>query len=673
MRKYLYSFFLLLLPSVLFAQISTIDSLMRKVRTAPDSLKVNIWNDLSREYLADSPANSELYADSALKQSILLRDEKGKARSLINKGAALAAQNKYSEAHKNYIEALKIRERIGDTKGIANAHRNIGDLFAAQKNYQKANEHLIAASKIYEETSNTQGLMSTMNSLGSIHYAQNDFYRALNYFQEALKIGEELRDSTTISALINNIGSVFLELKEYDKALESFERSLHITESIGDKEGVAVGYNNLGYVYEKKGDHQKAIEHQEKSLALAKELNVKTLINNAYTGLAEAYVKINDYHSAYKYRTLSSDIKDTIFDIESNRNITEMQTRFDTEKKEKENEILKQRVEIQSLDNKRQQLVLYSITGGLVLVGALGFFAFRSYRIKRRANISLAKQNKEIEDKNTELHRAYSEIEQKSTLLEEKNKDITDSIKYAKRIQQAILPTTFFATEFRDKGFILYKPKDIVSGDFYWMEKRLGKLFVAAVDCTGHGVPGAFMSIVGYNLLNQIVNESGITKPADILTELSRGVTDTLKQKVEETSVRDGMDLAICSIDYKNMVLEYAGAYNPLWLIREGHLIEVKGDKFPIGTFMDETIHNFTNHRIDLQPGDIIYMFSDGYADQFGGPTGKKFKYKNFKELVLSIHKNKLHDQCNILDHTIEAWRGDLEQVDDIMVVGIRI
>lgn len=673
MRKYLYSLLLCFITSLLSAQTSVIDSLQGLVPTVPDSLKADVWNDLSREYLSDSPAKAEQYADSALRISVLLRDEKSKARSYINLGAALGAQNNYDKALSSYLEGLKIREKLGDKKGIANADRNIGDLFTGQKNYEMAFKYLNSAVRIYQELDNKQGLVHTYNSLGKAYYSRNDFEKALEYFLKVQVLSTQINDLPGISAAVNNIGSVYLELQEYDKALASYESALKLMEENDDKEGVAISFNNLGYVYEKKGDYDKAIEFQEKSLALAKDLNVKTLINNAYSGLAQAYEKLSDYRNAYKYRTLSSDLKDTIFDIESNRNITEMQTRFDTEKKEKENEILRQRVEIQTLDNKRQRLFIYSAVICLVLLGALSFFVFRSYRIKRRANIKLARQNQEIEEKNAELRLAYTEIEQKSCLLEERNKDITDSIKYAQRIQQAILPTSHFANEFRDKGFILYKPKDIVSGDFYWLEKRSGKYLVAAVDCTGHGVPGAFMSIVGHNLLNQIVNESGITRPADILTELSRGVTDTLKQKVEEDSVRDGMDLAICTIDYRNMILEYAGAYNPLWLVRDGHMIEVKADKSPIGAFMDETIHNFTNHRIDLLPGDTLYMFSDGYADQFGGPTGKKFKYKNFKELVLSIHKNKMADQCSILDHTIEAWRGDLEQVDDIMVMGIRI
>lgn len=659
MKKYLYSFFLVFCSLASLGQSPFADSILRIIHSTSDEQKVDLWNDLSREFLTESPEKSRLFADSALNLAIKLSDKKGHARSLINVGAALAAMNKYDDALSNYQLALKIRESIGDKRGIANAKRNIGDLFAHQQNYAKAEKYLTSALNSYLELNNRQGVISTSNSIGYIYYFRNNYEEALKHFKEALKLAREDNNVVEVSIAINNIGSVALEQENYDEALSYYQEALVTATSMGDKEGITTSYNNIGYVYEKKGDHSKAIEYQQRSLEVARELNIKSLINNAYMGLSQAYANLGDYKNAYRFRTLSSDLKDTIFNIESNRNITEMQIRFDTERKEKENVILKQK-------QKEQQMIMYSVSTGLVLLGALSFFIFRGYRIKRKANIILAKQNKEIEQKNAQLNVAYNEIE-------EKNKDITDSIRYAKRIQQAILPTSAFAMTFKDNGFILYKPKAIVSGDFYWMDKKGSKVLIAAVDCTGHGVPGAFMSIVGHNLLNQIVHDNGILTPSEVLTELNKGVTDTLRQKVEEDKVRDGMDLAFCTIDYEAMTLDFAGAYNPLWLLRDGHIIEVKADKYPIGAFLEENMRTFTNHRIDLQKDDIIYMFSDGYADQFGGPTGKKFKYKNLKELLLSINKNKMQEQRNILDHTIEAWRGDLEQVDDIMVIGIRI
>jgi serine phosphatase RsbU (regulator of sigma subunit) len=257
-------------------------------------------------------------------------------------------------------------------------------------------------------------------------------------------------------------------------------------------------------------------------------------------------------------------------------------------------------------------------------------------------------------------------------LLVQKNKDILDSITYAKRIQQAILPTDRFMNEVLPDSFVLYKPKDIVSGDFYWVSQWGDKTMFAAVDCTGHGVPGAFMSIVGQNILNQAVNEHGLSKPNLILNALNKGVSRTLGND-EEKQIKDGMDIALCSLDKKNMILEFAGAFNPLWILRNNEIIEVKGNKFPIGSFLDNTIQNFVNKEIPLQKGDLIYVFTDGYADQFGGPKGKKFKYKNIKKLLLENCKESLSRQREILDSALEEWKGELEQIDDILIMGVKI
>jgi len=215
-------------------------------------------------------------------------------------------------------------------------------------------------------------------------------------------------------------------------------------------------------------------------------------------------------------------------------------------------------------------------------------------------------------------------------------------------------------------------PKDIVSGDFYWMDKKDGKIFVAAVDCTGHGVPGAFMSIVGHDQLNYSLNVEGARKPADILNALNRGVTNTLRQSRAEITIRDGMDIALCRIDYKNWKLEYAGAFNPLYLIRDKELQQIDPDKLPVGAFIGETLQEFTNNEIDLKEEDIIYIFSDGYPDQFGGPKDKKFLIRRFKDLLLEIHTKPMDKQKVALEENFVKWKKDLPQVDDILVIGIK-
>lgn len=260
---------------------------------------------------------------------------------------------------------------------------------------------------------------------------------------------------------------------------------------------------------------------------------------------------------------------------------------------------------------------------------------------------------------------------QKKT-LEIKQKEILDSINYSRRIQRAILPPEKTVKRLLPDSFILYKPKDIVSGDFYWVSEWGNKVMFAAVDCTGHGVPGAFMSIVGQNILNQAVNEYGLSKPNLILNSLNKGVSRTLGTD-EENIIRDGMDLALCALDKKQMTLEFAGAFNPLWILRNKEIIEIKGNKFPIGSFMDEENHNFENHEFKLEKGDILYVFTDGYADQFGGPKGKKFKYKQLENLLLSIYSKPSLQQQNELANVFNKWKGELEQVDDVCIIGIKL
>ena len=278
-----------------------------------------------------------------------------------------------------------------------------------------------------------------------------------------------------------------------------------------------------------------------------------------------------------------------------------------------------------------------------------------------------------VRQRTAEVVAQKEELNQQRAQIEEYFVQVTDSIKYAQKIQEAILPPDYQVKRMLPDSFILYRPKDIVSGDFYWLGEAKDKVFFAAVDCTGHGVPGAFMSIVGYNQLKQAIITTGGSNPAEILDHLNRGVSETLHQKEANSTNKDGMDIAICSINYKTLELEYAGAFNPLYLLRNSEIIQVKGNKFPIGSFVDEEPSNFTNNKIQLETGDQIYIFSDGYPDQFGGPRGKKFMYKRFRELLVANGNENLEKQKELLQESLFDWMKDEEQVDDILVIGVKV
>jgi sigma-B regulation protein RsbU (phosphoserine phosphatase) len=270
------------------------------------------------------------------------------------------------------------------------------------------------------------------------------------------------------------------------------------------------------------------------------------------------------------------------------------------------------------------------------------------------------------------LKESNEQLSIQKELVEEKNRSITDSINYAKKIQEAILPHYSSLKSCLPDSFILFKPKDIISGDFYWLAKKNESILIAAADCTGHGVPGSLMSMLGNTFLNEIVNEKKITQPAAVLFELRERITSILKQNENDSQSKDGMDIALCKIDTVANTLVYSGAFNPMWIIRNDELIELKANKFPIGVHLGER-EPFIEHSFQLKKGDCFYLFTDGYADQFGGPSGKKFMYKNLFQLLASLKTNTMDQQKIVLDNTFSGWRKNLEQVDDILIIGVRV
>lgn len=290
---------------------------------------------------------------------------------------------------------------------------------------------------------------------------------------------------------------------------------------------------------------------------------------------------------------------------------------------------------------------------------------------------ALLEENKALKSKVAELEQkledVLTQLDVEHNELVESKKDLTDSITYAKRIQQAIMAPIPRIEQMLGDSFVLYLPKDIVAGDFYFVEQKGDELFFAAVDCTGHGVPGALMSVVGFNYLHQAIMEKGITEPAGILSFLDNGVNERLRQTGGESGVKDGMDLGFCTLNPKTRQLQYAGAYNPLYLVTKDGLTETKADKLPIGMNDDGVVDIYTNHKFDLNEGDCVYLLSDGYPDQFGGPNGKKFKYKQLKQVLEGMFDKPMYLQKQELIRLFEEWRGEEEQVDDVLIMGVRV
>ena len=286
--------------------------------------------------------------------------------------------------------------------------------------------------------------------------------------------------------------------------------------------------------------------------------------------------------------------------------------------------------------------------------------------------LSLNRKNNELGSQNKELTTQREKILQQKNIIEQKNQAITGSIQYASRIQAAVLPPINFLTEWGIDNFILYKPKDIVSGDFYWGVRKQNRIFVAAVDCTGHGVPGAFMSMLGNAFLAEILNNKEMENAAMVLNFLRDEVINTLRQKGMAGETRDGMDISLCIIDREAGKLDFAGANNALYLIRDNNLTIVQADRMPIGIYY-ASVKLFTNKTLEIKKGDYFYLFSDGYADQFGGRNRKKFMYGPFQQLLLRNHYKPMNLQKEILDNTFEKWKGANEQIDDVLVIGLHL
>lgn len=600
--------------------------------------------------------------------------------------------------------SLNLSEKEGDAEGQSNALNEAGLILMYQKNYDASLQYFFKAESLSGSISDKSMTATILNNIGLLFEKKNQPDEAIKYYLNSLKIKKEVGNLQSVVTSYSNIARIYQSRKNYYKAIEFNRKALAIDEQLDDKAGLCVDYIQLAGVEMILKNYSAAEDMLEKAKTIAGAAGYKDLLVSAYSSLADMYARQNNYEKAYEFHQLYSQMKDSLLNEESSKQITEMQTKYESEKKQNEIELLNKEKKLQNVELekkeaevKKQNTQKIAFGTGLVLVLVLALLIFRGYKQKTKNNLLLARQKQQIEIKNSHLETANGEITQQKKEIEEKNHEILASIRYAQRIQEAILPPSKFVKQYLEQSFVLYKPKDIVAGDFYWMHCHPGsgetgnkKILFAACDCTGHGVPGAFVSIVGHNALNRAVKEFSLVKPAEILDKVNELVQETFSKS--ENEMKDGMDVALCSLEFtrepreegvdseKNLSscssgflakLEYSGANNSMYLIREGNLAEVKADKQPIGNFIDRK--PFSNHEIELQKGDVVYLFSDGYADQFGGPKGKKFKYSQFEKLLVSVQDKPMDEQKEILDSTMEKWRNNLEQIDDICIIGVRV
>ena len=642
-------------------------------------------------------------AISNYEQSLEIRqdinDLEGVASSLNNLGLVYKNQGDLDRALAYYQNAFKIFQQVGDKVGLANALNNIGIIHRGNGNRERALENFLSALSLFQELGNKVGEANTLNNIGNIYYQQEKFEQALDFYQNSLGISEALGDKNSMAGKYSNIGGVYLVLGDKEKALSSTEKALSLQKNIGDDKGQVSTLNNLGAYYKEDGDNDKALSYFLEAEKVQKRIGdhsystiTLTSIGEIYTDkkqpkiglsyltralreakrfgstedqinvfekLSETYADAGDFKQSYDYQQLAKSVRDSLDRVVGSRQLAEMQVKFETEQKQREIELLGKEKEVQELRLTKQTAVRNMIIAFTILALLLLVLIYSRYRSKKKANEELGRKNEEIEL-------------QKKT-VEEKNSEITSSIQYAKRIQDAIMPSMEEIRAALPESFVFYRPKEIVSGDFYWFSKQGNTSFVAAVDCTGHGVPGAFMSMIGNDHLNQIVNVEKRTQPDEVLNRLHREIQATLKQKHGVTDNHDGMDIAFCAINHDENKLYFASANRYLYLIRNAELSETKGDHFNIGGIMHEDVRHYELHEFDLEKGDTFYVFSDGVSDQFGGENSKKFGYKRLKDLLMEIHQKPMDEQKDIFEKTMLSWMGTNNQIDDFLLIGIRV
>ncbi len=663
--------------------------------------------------LSKSKRFLEINTDSSFRYAFLAAEKsqvKNSTRYLALSYRALAnAFSKSDDADMTiaYFEkAFAEAEKCNDDTLRTVISFEVADAYYKKGNYDQSELQLQKAKKMADKINNKEILFNCYKQLFYIYILpiNNQTDSAQKYIEASLTIAQSNNDSLKIAGIYNDYCSLYDRRHESDKAIESSLKALAIYERKQLTEGLMDSYKNLGDLYWKNKQNQKALECYEKSYEYSKQTNsnnsiallscdlaymyggekkyellekygnesyatalkTKSWRTISYVGLwlSEAYERAGKEKKSLFYYKIFHAVQDSINNRQRIEKISRSGMQSDFEEKVatmKMEEAKRQALSEEKAHN--QKVVRNILIVGFLISFILLVLAYRSYVAKKKANVIIKKQKEEVE--------------MQKQKIEVINKEITDSINYAKIIQRSILPEPKEIMKVFPECFGLYKPKSVVSGDFYWFHKALpsgskeGLVFIAAVDCTGHGVPGALMSMIGVEKLNEAV-ENHLSSPPEILKHLNRGVKTTLKQKDFASVSKDGMDIALCCFDLKKNILHFAGAMRPLWIIRGKELIEYKSTKVSIGGTTSD-LQEFITHDVQLQKGDSIYIFTDGYADQFGGEKGKKIMTKNFKETLLSIQQVPFLEQEKILDKKLMEWQGNFEQVDDILVIGIRI
>jgi serine phosphatase RsbU (regulator of sigma subunit) len=661
--RYFFRYFFLILflaggTFSLSAENEKLKRLFDKLQLAKtDTDRVKMMDSLFNYYEKVNSIRALSYAQEALDLSVAIKYEKG----IMNCNYDLAMNSSdsydYSKAIEYFLKSMEIAERKNDLNRMGAIYNHMGIILSYQGKNQDSKKYFEKCLAIYKKKKNQNRMAVCLNNMGIASKEMKDYDKALEYYQQAMAIFTQEHYPVGIASTLNNLGIVNSLQGHYDSAMAYYARARQVYLEMKDTSMASGIYVNIGDLYTKKKEYEKALTYYLQAKGLCISSGNKNFQKNSYEGLAECYEKLGKYKEALFYNQAAQRLKDTIQRDDGLQQLHDLEKKNALLSAEREMDKLKHKqkleMQVQQEQTKRSRVVLVAALVILLIVSGLSYFLFKS--------------NKKVNQSNREL--------------EEKKKEIQDSINYARNIQRAMLPEVSLLARYFPEGFGLFLPKDVVSGDFYWFNELNDTIYLAVADCTGHGVPGGFMSMIGMDKLNQILIDKHIEKPSDILHSLNKSIKDALKQSSEALSldasggsvvVRDGMDIAVCHIDFKKYELQYAGANRPLWIIRNKELLEFAPTKSAIGghTSKDQI---YVNNSIAIQKGDCVYMTTDGYADQFGGAQKKKLMTRELKRFLLEIHQEHMEKQETRLAEKFNTWRGGLEQVDDVLVFGVRI
>lgn len=654
------------------------DSLIKVYTTSKhDTTKIQALIFLSEIYYRTNPdtlvdicEQAIEFIDKKLKSQI---SHSEKVIFIVNKASAYANMAAMSEDQSNLkraIEynnkALKLYKSVEYHSGTSTVLNNLGKIMKIQGELESAID-LYSESLHYADLSNNKkGKAYTIGNIGAIHYSKGNYREALESFIKAKVLHNEVNDVYGLAVSLNNIGSVYRNLNMLDNALKSYQETFKLCKETSDIKQQANSAVKISTVYGLMKDYQNSEKYGLLALELSQKSESVKVVLSAKKNLYELYRKMNQPGKSLLYFEQFVSLKDSINTEDNQKAIIEQRIQYEYDKQaladsvkfaeQKKAEITVKNLEIESVRTQR-----YLLFGGLSIFIVLSFFIFNRYQISQKQSKIIASQ-KEI-------------VEHQKSLVEYKNKEVTDSITYAKRIQNTILPSTHKIESILPNSTLFYKPKDIVAGDFYWFEKLPTELnnsdsvFFAAADCTGHGVPGALVSVVCSNALNHSLQELKTDDPSKILNRTREIVIHQFSN--DENHIADGMDIALCCINTKTLALKYAGANNNLYIVRNNNFIEYQSNREPVGVHTKMT--PFKLHEIQLQKDDTIILSTDGFADQFGGETGKKLKSKPFKQLLTTISGYSLENQKKYLQNFFDEWKGNYEQVDDVCVLIVKV